>query len=291
MNNQATNNMAESDVMQIDLLDLLKLLWRKLWIIILSMVLCGSIAFASSIFLVAPKYTASAMMYVNNNSLSAVGGTITFSSSQLSAAKSLLDVYVIILKSRPTLEAAIEKADLDYTYGELRKIVSAGSVDNTEIFTITATCSSAADAELIVDTLVDILPDRISDIVDGSSVRLVEHAILPTARSSPSYTRYGIIGIIIGALLSCAAIILQDLMNNTVRDEEYLKQRYNIPILAIVPDAYGSSGKSYGYKYGYKSKYRYGYHTNGGYYSKVHEKKYEESYESARKNVQDGEDK
>ena len=232
MDHQATNELVEVDMVEVDLFDLLRLLWEKLWLIVIAMVLCGSIAFTGSIFTVAPQYTSTAMMYVNNNSVSVGDSTFTFSTGQLSAAKSLLDVYLIILKSRTTLEAAIEVADLPYSYGQMRSFVTAGSVNGTGIFTISATCENPDDAKLIVDTLVEILPDRISDIVEGSSVRLVDSAVRPSARSSPSYTRYGLIGVVVGAVLSCAAIIIQDLMNTTVRDEEYLKQRYNIPLLA-----------------------------------------------------------
>ncbi len=280
MNEQATNSAVDMDNTELDLLDMITLLWSKIWIIVISMVLCGAIAFAGAMISVVPQYTATAMMYVNNSSLSVGGSTITFSSSQLSAAKSLLDVYVIILKSRTTLEAAIEESDLPYTYEQLRDIVKAGSVNGTEIFSITATCDNPGDAKLIVDTIVDLLPDRISDIVDGSSVRLVDHAVHPKVSSSPSNTRYALIGALAGLVASCGLIIVQDLMNTTVRDEEYLKQRYNIPILAVVPDVYGVSKKKYGYKYGYHSRYKYGYQRHG-YYKSSHSR-YEGSYNNAK---------
>jgi len=266
------NNQTVSDGIEINLLDLIKLLWSKVWIIVLCMLLAGTIAFSSAMLLITPTYTASAMMYVNNNSLSVGSTTFTFSSSQLSAAKSLLDVYVIILRSRTTLEMVIDEADLDYTYQQLSGMVTAASVNDTEIFRITATAADPSEAELIVDTIVDILPDRISDIVEGSSVRLVDHAVRPTTRSSPTYTRYAVMGVLIGAVISCAAIIIQDLMNTTVRDEDYLKQRYDIPVLAVVPDANGVAKGKYGYKYGYHG---YGYHGYGyhgyGYYKKHYE--------------------
>lgn len=287
MNEQATNSAVDMDKTELDLLDMISLLWSKIWIIIISMVLCGAIAFAGAMISVVPQYTATAMMYVNNSSLSVGGSTISFTASQLNAAKSLLNVYIIILKSRTTLEAAIEAGDLPYTYEQLRGIVTAGSVDGTEIFNIKATCENPGDAKLIVDTIVDLLPDRISDIVDGSSVRLVDHAVLPAASSSPSNTRYALIGALAGLVASCGLIIVQDLMNTTVRDEEYLKQRYNIPILAVVPDVYGISKKKYGYKYGYHSKYRYGYHRHG-YYRSSHNR-YEDSYNNVK--AENGESK
>lgn len=280
MNDQNTNQAFDVDMIEIDLLDLARLLWKKLWLIVISMILCGSIAFSAAMFSVEATYTSTAMMYVNNSSVSVGGTSITFSSSQLSAAKSLLDVYVIILQSRTTLEMVQVKAadDLsrEYSVAELRGIVQASSVDNTEIFSISATCANASDAEVIVDTIVDILPDRIADIVDGSSVRLVDAAVLPTVSATPSNNRYALIGAVIGAIIGGAIIIIQDLMNTTVRDEEYLKQRYNIPILAIVPDAYNSSKKAY-YKSGYKYAYKGYYGRSGiGYYARAYENKAED---------------
>ena len=280
MNDQNTNQSFDVDMIEIDLLDLARLLWKKLWLIVISMILCGSIAFSAAMFSVEATYTSTAMMYVNNSSVSVGGASITFSSSQLSAAKSLLDVYVIILQSRTTLEMVQVKAAPDlsreYSVDELRGIVQASSVNKTEIFSISATCTNASDAEVIVDTIVDILPDRIADIVDGSSVRLVDAAVLPTVSATPSNNRYALIGAVIGAIIGGAIIIIQDLMNTTVRDEEYLKQRYNIPILAIVPDAYNRSKTAY-YKSGYKYTYQGYYGRSGvGYYASAYENKAED---------------
>ena len=84
-------------------------------------------------------------------------------------------------------------------------------------------------------------------------------------------------------------------MNTTVRDEDYLRYRYNIPILAVVPDVFGSSGKSYGYKYkkGKKSGYKYGQKRHA-YYGNLYETLYESNYENfqfEQNNNKDGGDK
>jgi len=230
------NTHTDNQEFEIDLFHLVKVLWQKAWIIILSMLLCGVIAFSYAAFLVTPKYESRAMMYVNNSSFSVGSTSFSISSSELSAAKTLLDIYVIILTSRTTLEAVIDKADLDYTYKELYKMVSAGSVDSTEVFEIVATSSDPREAELIVDTITHILPDRIAEIVDGSSVRIVDTAILPTEKASPDVMKISAIGIFLGFAVSCITIIVRDLMDNTIRDEDYLVERYDLPILASVPD-------------------------------------------------------
>ncbi len=276
MNSQINHDKAE---FEIDLINMLRVLWEKLWIIVLSMVICGAIAFSSAVFLVAPKFTATATMYVNN-SASVGNSTITFSSSQISAAKSLLDVYVIILKSRTTLNDVLKETGLNYTYGQLKSMISAGPVNGTEVFSISATCSDAETAEKIVNAIVDILPKKISYVVEGSSVKTIDPAVVPTSRSSPSYTRYAIIGVLVGAALSIFSIVMEDLLNTSVRDEEYLKNRYNLPILAVVPELYDPDSKSryrgYSYKYGYRNRFRYRYryrykYQMYGYYAGVSE--------------------
>lgn len=244
MNTQTDNNEIE-----IDLLHLIKVLWQKVWIIGITTILLGVTAFSYAYLFVTPQYQSKALMYVNNSSFSVGSTSFSISSSELTAAKSLLDTYVIILKSRTTMEKVLEETGLDYTYEQISDMVSASAVNSTEVFEIVAASSDPAEAELIVDTIVKILPDRIADIVDGSSVRLVDHAVLPTQRSSPSYTKYAMIGLILGFVFSCGVIIVIDLMDTTIRDEEYLTQRYNLPVLAVVPDAYETRKGSYSYYY------------------------------------------
>jgi len=253
MNGQINKSLDNSEIeeIEIDLLHLVKVLWQKVWIIILCTVLLGAIVFSYAFFFITPQYQAKALMYVNNSSFSVGSTSFSISSGELSAAKSLLETYMIILKSRPTMEKVLDETGLDYTYGELSRMVSASAVNSTEVFQIVATSSIPQEAELIVDTIVKILPDRIADIVDGSSVRLVEPAILPTQRTSPSYAKYAIFGLVLGFVLSCGAIIINDQLDTTIRDEDYLYQRYNIPVLAVVPDAYETRKGSYSYSHHY----------------------------------------
>ena len=70
MNNTPTVN----DEIEIDLLHIVKILWQKIWIIIISMVLLGAALFSYAVFMITPQYQAKAMMYVNNSSIS-IGAT------------------------------------------------------------------------------------------------------------------------------------------------------------------------------------------------------------------------
>ena len=82
-----------------------------------------------------------------------------------------------------------------------------------------------------------VLPGQIAGIVDGSSVRVVDYSVVPTRPTSPSYTLMAVLGFVLGFVLSLLCLTLGELLNNTVRSEEYLTYAYpKIPLLAVIPD-------------------------------------------------------
>lgn len=261
MNN---NSVTKTEEFEIDLIEIAKLLWSKVWIIVIAMVVMAAILFSYAMIFITPTYKSSAKMYVNNTSFAIEKPNISISASELTAAKSLLEVYVIILKTRLTLERVIDELKLDYTYEQLYGMVSANSVNSTEVFEVSVTGTDPAEAERIVSKIVEVLPERISEVVEGSSVRLVDHAVIPVSKQAPNCTKYAIIGLLLGALISCGAIIISYLLDDSLKGEEYLAQKYNIPILAIVPDAYESKGRYYNKKY-YKRNYYNNYAVYGNY--------------------------
>jgi capsular polysaccharide biosynthesis protein len=223
---------------------------RRAWLIVIAAILAAAIAFGYTYCYVTPLYTASAMMYVNNSGITVGGTSFSISGSEISAAKTLVETYSVILKTRTTLEDVIEIDNLDYTYEELYNMVSSDAVNDTEIFEITVTSSSPTEAEQIANTLADILPEKISGIVAGSDVRVVDYAVVPASRISPSYTGNTAKGALLGIVLAAAYIVLRYLLDEKIHSEDYLTHTYpDVPLLAVVPDMDDKKGKGYGEGY------------------------------------------
>ena len=225
----------EKDTIEVDLLELAHAVWKKLWLVIIAVIIGTVAAFSYAKFMITPLYQSKSMLYVNNSSISVGSTSFSISTGELSAAQSLVKTYIVIMQSRQTLNTVIEQADLPYTYDELKDMVSAASVNNTEIFEIVATSPDPEEAELIANTISDILPDKIAEIVEGSSVRIVDYGVVPVYPVSPNVTKFALVGFLLGGVLSVGFIILMELMNNSIRSEDYLIQTYDLPILAVVP--------------------------------------------------------
>jgi len=226
----------ENDVIEIDIVKLLMLLWSKALIIILCALICGGAAFAYARYLVEPTYQSNVLIYVNNSSISLGSASISVSSSDLSASKSLVSTYTAILKTRNTLNTVISKAKLNYSYEELSDMISASSVNNTEILKVTVTSTNAEEAASIANTIADVFPDKVANIVNGTSAKIVDYGVVNTKRVAPSYTKFALIGAFVGAAIVCIVIFIQYLMDDTFREEEFITGSFNVPILSSVPN-------------------------------------------------------
>ena len=252
-----------NDEIEIDLLKLIKVLWRKALVIILVAVLAASAVFAFTLFFIEPAYDATASIYVNNSSFSFGSTSFSISSSELSASNSLVNTYIYILKSRTTLEDVISRAGLPYTYEQLSKMITAKAVTGTAAFNVTVRSASPTEAEHIANTIAEVLSERIAEIVDGSSVRIVDYAIVAAHRAVPSYSKNTIIGFLAGAFLAAAIVIVRFLIDEqndvVIHSADDLKELYpNIKVLAMIPDMRLSEKKGY-----YYSSY-YGDDKKGG---------------------------
>lgn len=239
----------DTEYIKIDLIKIGEGMLRRLWVIILAMLLCGALLFSYATFLVTPLYEAKALMYVNNNSISVGATSFSITSSEISAAKSLVDTYMVILKTRLTLNEVIERGELDMSYNELYGMISAESVNETEVFAVTVTSDDPQEAEHIANMIAQVLPDKIASVVEGSSVRIVDYAVVPSGKVSPSIRKYTVVGLLLGLLISGGVIALIEIMDDQIHSESYLLENFeNIPLLSAIPDMLGEHSKK-GYYY------------------------------------------
>jgi len=247
-----------NDEIEIDLFKIISALWKNSLAIILVALLSGLLFFGVSFIFISPKYEATASFYVNNSSYS-YGSNYSMSSSEFSASYNLVDTYIFVLKSRTTLEDAISKAGVDYSYAELSEMVSAEAVDGTAGFTVSVISGDPAEAALIANAIAEVLPDRIAEIVSGCSVRVVDQPIIPSHRSSPSYTLNTLIGMVLGGFVAVVFVLVKLLINEqqdeAIHSADELKELCpGIPVLAVIPDMRVTNKKGYYYANPYKSK-------------------------------------
>ena len=248
------NLIQKNEEVEIDAGRVVQAVLDRAWMVCLVAVLCAVITIVGTYFLITPQYQASAKFYVNNK----VGDSgSNLSSGDLSTSRNLVDSYMVILNTKETILDVIEYSQSSLTFEDVKDMIEAKAVNETEIFEVTITSPDPNEALRIADAISKVLPERIGTIIDGTSAKVVETAILPSEPSSPSYPQNAVIGALIGCMVMVTVIALREIFDVTIRGEEDINQCCKHPILAAVPDMTApSKGGSY-YDKGKKNKGAY----------------------------------
>jgi len=216
----------------LDLGKIFRVVMKNIWIIALSAVLVAGLMLGFVAAFVTPTYEAEISMYINNSSSN--NGAIN--ANDLNVALKLVQTYVNIIKSDSVLDQVIEELDMDMNAVALRRMLTAEAVDQTEMFRVQVTHEDPEMAAKIANTIGQIAPDKITEIIDGSSAKIIDMAKVPVERAAPSYFKTMIIGIFVGAALSAVIVIVMDILDVRIKSEEDLAEIATAPILGVIPD-------------------------------------------------------
>src|SRR5574344_646467 len=144
----------------IDLLKLCKVLLNKAWLLIIVAILFAIVSFVVTKNMIKPEYQATSKLYVFNKSDVGTSGAV--SSSDISTSKILVNTYIVVLQSDSVLGQVVDtiseyqgKEGFEYlgtepyTTGQLRQMISAGSINSTESFSVTVTAHDPYQAKFI----------------------------------------------------------------------------------------------------------------------------------------------
>lgn len=221
------------ETVEIDLKELFRALLKKAWVITLCAVLVAGMVLIYTAGFVTPLYEANVMVYVNNKASNSSG---SISSSELSVALHLVNTYVNIIKSDDVLDKVVDEVDINVSPAEIRQMLTAEVVEETEIFSITITNPDPVLAAQIANAVAKVAKTEIPAIIEGSSLKIVSEAKVPTQKASPSYVKSAIIGALVGVLLSAGTIVIQILLDVRVKSEEDLRKISEMPVLGLIPD-------------------------------------------------------
>ena len=222
-----------TETKELDLREVVRTIRKKSWIVIMSALLAGILVFTYTLCFVTPMYQANIMIYVNNGSENNSGSV---NSVDLAVALRLVTTYVNILKSDTVLEKVVEEADVDLTPSQVRSMMTAEPVEETEMFRVMITAPEPQMAADLANAIATVAQTAIPDIIDGSAAKIIDHAKVPTSRHSPSYVINTLVGILVGALAAITGIVVRDLMDTHVKNEDDLTKICPIPVVGMIPE-------------------------------------------------------
>lgn len=218
-----------------------QLAWKRLWALLLSMVLFATGAYCYCKFLAVPKYKASAAILVTNGAIVTQYETVpnnaeSISGTDISASLSLANTIVDILETPDIYVELSETLDGKYSYNQLKSFISVSRrATNTLFIDISATSASGEEAKLLANKFAEASCDYVTKYIPYAKASVASTA-LSNSLVFPRTTYLTSIAALIGIVFAYIAVFIADSLNQSIRGEEEFIARYKIPLLGSVPD-------------------------------------------------------
>ena len=223
----------EKDLIQLDIMLLLRRIWEKKVLIVLVTLLFTAASLAYSIFVITPQYASTTKVYVVNQTKDEKKA-ITTQDVQLGSL--LVKDYKEIILSNKVMEDAAEKSGTGLTAKELSKKVSVDAPKDTRIISITVQDKDPQVASDLANTVKEISADQIKEVTKIDDVTTLEEAKAATSPSSPNILKNGILATALGFILAVAGVVLFELLDDRVKRAEDIEERMGLVLLGVVPD-------------------------------------------------------
>ena len=178
---------------------------------------------------VRPSYRASTEMYITSTDS-------VINVSDLSLGSTLSTDYQNIIVSRSVLNQVIEDLQLNTNYRGLRGLISVSIPSGTHIIRTYVTTGDLTLSRDIANDLLLVSIDRIYQVFGTKEPSIIEYSQAEAIDYvAPSIIQYMEMGAAVGAVIMAALVVLQSVLNTTLKTDEDAEKHLGLPVLAVVP--------------------------------------------------------
>lgn len=225
--------MKEQDKIEIDVLQLVKVLWKRKFLIVLAALVAGITAFAYSSFVIKPQYTSTTRIYVVNRNQADKPG---LTNQDLQAGAYLVKDYREIILSQDVLEKVVADQSLTIDAKTLGKKVSVTVPADTRIVSISVRDGKPEEASRIANALREVAAQKIISVTRVSDVTTLEEARPATSPSSPNIRRNTMMATIAGVGFVVVIVLLVELLDDRVKRPEDIEEVMHLSLLGVIPN-------------------------------------------------------
>jgi len=225
--------MKEQEKFEIDVFQLVKVLWKRKFLIALVALVAGVTAFAYSSFVIKPQYASTTRIYVVNRNQADKPG---LTNQDLQAGSYLVKDYREIILSQDVLEKVVADQNLTIDAKTLGKKVSVTVPADTRIVSISVRDGNPEEASRIANALREVAAQKIISVTRVSDVTTLEEARPATSPSSPNIRRNTMMATIAGVGIVIVVVLLVELLDDRVKRPEDIEEVMHLSLLGVIPN-------------------------------------------------------
>ncbi len=231
---------ADEDAYVLPIGDILQVLRRRLWVILLVTIMLTAIAVGVSLVL-PPTYEASIKIRVGQE------GGLTATPTDVVGLQQLTETMAITVATRPVAEEAIQKLDLKTTPDEfLEENLTAETIPETQIIEVSYMAPEAETAREVANTVGDVFQEQTNRASGSVTATVVDPAVTPETPASPNPLRNGLLALMIGAMLGTGLAFMLEFLDDSWRSPEEAEQISGVPTFGVIPQFHLTKSKNEG---------------------------------------------
>ncbi|MBQ8057254.1 MAG: hypothetical protein IJ275_02835 [Ruminococcus sp.] len=219
---------------QLTVNDILKMFLAHIKLIIIMTIVGTVLSYIYVSFFVAPTYTATALILVQNNagfsdsnvSTSTGENNEEVDTTDITQSVMLANTCTVLFTKDPDMKSIIEGNSVAIT-----------AIEDSYFLEIRVTSLDPITAANVANQVAEEAPTVFAKYFgEAGKVDTVDEASIPSNPSSPNVKQYVMIGFLGGLVLALAVSFLIEIVDTTVKPEDDLYELYEIPVFAEIVD-------------------------------------------------------
>lgn len=203
---------------EINLKEILHIIRRRIWVIMVSTLLMTVAAYLYSHIVVEPPlYQSSARILVGAE-----------------AQSDNMSTLMVMIKDPTVLEKIGQKLKVKKDPMDLDQEISATNIDDSHVVLIQVTAEHPGEAAEIANASALVLKDEAASLLNFSNVRLLSEATINPTPINPENNQKLILGLIGGIVVGVGLAFLLNALDDTVQSEKELGQLLETPALGSI---------------------------------------------------------
>lgn len=218
---------------ELDLSQMISLFWHRRVQIILIVLIFAVIGVTYTMCFITPKYTASTTLVLAAGKDSTLPTSITTTDVTLNSK--LISTYREIATSDKVVRKVINNLGLDISEQSLKNGITVKVVSDSEVIKISVTNEEPETASKIANELATVFSEQVKEIYNIDNVHVVDMAEKPSEPSNINHAKDVIIFVFIGVVISVIYVLLDNMLDTTIKTTEDIEKTCGVTVLASIP--------------------------------------------------------
>lgn len=220
---------------EISLRDIVGVLRKRFWMIVLITIISVAISGIVSYFLIVPTYEAYTTLMVGKPRQNYVDPNSPVSYQEIQTNRLLVPTYRELAKSRVVLESVIKNHGLNITPDQLKDKVDVSLVGDTEIIQIAVTDNNPVLAATLANAIADSFMSQVVNIMKVENVQVIDAALPESEPISPKPLLNMAIAFVLGIMISVFIAFIIEYMDDTFKNPEDVSGYLDLPVIGTIP--------------------------------------------------------